>query len=138
MPWKDLEEIKAKATKILGKDAKIPPEKGDFDKNFSDGAKLVDAYNKSREDLEDKILALENSISGFINGLKQSAAVYEKDNFGLDPKKKDDAKKIKQAQQMFSSFFSSELSSMTTKTKDIDELDKHVIQLGKYKSPWTR
>lgn len=135
MPWGSLEDAKAKATKLLGKDADIPKEKADFDKLSKAIEDSFDAVDKLRDQLEAGLLDCENALSAAANAMKQTQAIYEKADFGLNPKKPEDAKKIKQAQQFFAAVLSKGLSVMASDTKNFDELDKHVIQLGKYKGP---
>jgi hypothetical protein len=107
MPWDAFEDAKKKATKILGASADMPKEKVDFD----------------------KLLAAAS------NGLKQTSAIYEKNDFGLGPKKKDDTKKIAQARQMISTILTTGQTNVGLRSKDLDELGKHTIQMYKYKSP---
>jgi hypothetical protein len=135
MPLKDFDDAKAKAQKILGKDADMPKEKVDFNKLSDDINKDHDDFDKVREQLEASVLKCENGLSAIANAVKQTSAIYEKADFGLDPKKPEDAKKIKQAQQLFSTALSGIQKTVTTSTKNLDELDKHVIQMGKYKAP---
>jgi hypothetical protein len=135
MPWAMLEDTKTKAKKLLGPSADIPKEKVDFDKLTKD---IMDAYgklDKIRSDLEAAVLDCETALSAGTNALKQTAAIYEKEDFGLDLKKKDDLKKITQARQLFSTVLKFGMTNLTSQSKDLDELDKHAIQLSKYKSP---
>ena len=135
MPWGKFEEAKKQAIKILGKDAKMPKEKADFVKIFTETTKLIAAFEKSRTDLEAKILAMDNNISAVANAIKQTEAIFDADDYGLDPKKKDDLKKIKDAQDLIGKFLDQMRASTEAYGKDVEELDKHVIQLRNYKAP---
>jgi hypothetical protein len=133
-----LDTIKAakdKVLKIVGKDADMPKEKVDLQKLLDDLGKEHEGFDKARETLEGTVLASENALSTFGNGVKQTAALFERSDFGLNSKKPEDAKKIKQAQQIMAAAFASVQKTLATSTKNLDELDKHVIQLGKYKAP---
>jgi len=135
MPWDDLEAEKKKAQKILGDDAKFPDAKVDMDDLISKMNTAYQAFDSGRNDLENKLNDFENATDATGNGAKRVAATYESDNFGLDPKKKDDAKKIKQAQGLFAKFFAVQQGNFKHTDKTIDELQKHLIQLSKYKGP---
>jgi hypothetical protein len=121
------------AQKVLGDKAKIPPPKTLPDKFQNDYEKAFKEFDAAREDSENKLLALENTVSAYTNAQQQNAAVYQREDFGLDRKSKDDAKKIKLAQKIFSDFFNNFQKQGEAERKVIDELDKHLIQLGRYK-----
>ena len=135
MPWDLLEDAKAKATKILGEDAEIPKEKVDFDKIAKAIQDSFDSVKKAREQLEAALLDSNNALSAGSNSMKQTQMIYEKADFGLNPKNQAHAKKIKQAQQLFAAVLVKGLSAMAFDTKQFDELEKHAIQLGNYKGP---
>jgi hypothetical protein len=130
---KDWDSIKAEALKILGPKAKIPEPKGNLHKTRDHFTKAVAAFVKSRGDLEDKVLEMQDGLSSATNLYKQLLAQVEKSDFGLDEKNKDDAKKIDQAEKLISDFINERLKGWTQDIKDLDELDKHMIQLAKYK-----
>ncbi len=130
-----LDDEEARASKILGKDAKFPTRKFDIGKLGETQIAAFNAFDKGRDDLSDKLAAFENANQAIMTGLKQLAAAYEKNDFGLDPKKKDDAKKIAQAQKLFKDFFARELKVLDNMDKSIDELEKHIVQMSKYKGP---
>jgi hypothetical protein len=105
----------------------------DFDKMFADGAKIMAAYNKAREDLEARIPDMENAVSSYTNAVKQCQAVYQKEDFQLDTKNRDNVKKIQAAQKIFAALWSQMMTTGKNWTTELDELDKHVILLSKYK-----
>ena len=135
MAWADFEGAKAKAQKILGDGAKFPDPKVDMDDLIAKMNTAFQAFDAGRSDLENKLGEFENASDATGNGAKRVAAAYASDDFGLDPKKKEDAKKIKQAQQIFAGFFAGEQSKFKHTDKTVDELEKHLIQLSKYKGP---
>ena len=65
--------------------------------------------------------------------MKRNAAGYEKETFGLDASSKDDAKKIKQAQEIFARLFAAQENVADDQTKKLDELNRHLVQLQDYK-----
>jgi hypothetical protein len=128
-----LAETIEKAQKMLGPKAKVPSPKVDPLKLLDDFEKLFDGFNKIRDDVEAKLLELEDAVSAYKNGQKQNAAVYQRADFDLNEKSKDDAKKIKLVQKLFSDYFAGAQASTDKQMKVLDELDKHVIQMSKYK-----
>jgi hypothetical protein len=130
-----LDGEEAKATKILGKDAKFPDRKVDIGKLGETQKTAYDAFSKTRDDLSNRLADFENANQAIMTGLKQLAAAYEKNDFGLNPKNKDDLKRITMAQKLFSNFFAGEIKAMETMDKGIDELEKHLVQLSRYKGP---
>ena len=123
---------KAKAQKILGKDAKVPEPKSlkrvrdDWWSAFAD-------YQKSCGDLENKILALQKAASSVKLTLKQYGDEIDDEAFGLDEKNKDDAKKIKEAHDILKGWADDLEKGIDDEIDELDELDKHVIDFKKYK-----
>jgi len=118
--WLDSSQQQAK--KILGDKAKFPDEKPDMDKSQDDYHKAADAFDDARSKLEDAIQDFENAITTFENGLKSNRAAYEKEDFGLDRKSKDDQKKIAQATRVFMDFFARIQKRVDDRYKEIEEL----------------
>ncbi len=127
------ESSKAAAMKILGKDAKIPEPKVDVNKLSADYMKASKAFDKARDDLDAKVLDLKNANDGIGNYAKMMMNQIDKADFGLDEKNKDDAKKIDQAQKILSDFVKSRQDIFTKNDSDLDELDKHLANIAKYK-----
>jgi len=124
---------KAAALKILGKDGEVP-DMPDIVQTAADNmGKASDAFDKCREDCEAKLLALQNANDAVRNSLKQFQAKIDASDFKLDSKNKDDLKKIQQARKLLSDRLSSATKHYTDDDKMLDEVDKHLIQLGKYK-----
>ncbi|HLY56088.1 MAG TPA: hypothetical protein VKS60_11055 [Stellaceae bacterium] len=119
---------------VLGKDAALPKDKVDYDKIDKGKSAAEGAFHKSRDELEANILALLNFISDYKNGLKQTAAAYAKNDFGLNPKKPDDAKKLKAAEKVIAKFLSDFNAMWDQESKALTELQNHAIQMAKYKS----
>jgi hypothetical protein len=126
------EAAKAAALKVLGKDAKIPPPTSAIKTSSDQDGKAFDAFDKSRKDLEAKLLALQNSESAWKNALRQYDDALQGNNFGLDDKDDDDAKKIDQAQKLFAAWSNGALAVLDRNIKNLDELDKHLMNISKY------
>jgi hypothetical protein len=125
--------LKAAALKILGKDGKVP-DLPDFIQTAADTlGKANGEFNKSRDDCEAKLLAVQNANDAVRNGLKQFQAKIDKSDFELDSKNKDNLKKIQLARKLLSDRLSVATKDYNEDDKMLDEVDKHLIQLGKYK-----
>jgi hypothetical protein len=131
-PLGTLDEAIAQAKKILGEKASIPKPKINRDKLSKDWQVAFSNFDKARNDIESKLVALENTLSAYSNANKQYAALLEKEDFGLNSKSPDDAKKIKKAREVFATYFASKQTLIDKDMKSFDELDKHIIQLTKY------
>src|SRR5262249_33860632 len=133
MSYAPLDDQITKAKKVLGDDAKFPPIKVNLDDLEKKIGETWEKFDEGRDKLETLLKAHEDALDSFANGLKLVGDAYVVDDFGLDEKK--DAKKIKQAQQGFAAFFAGEKQQSAKIDKVIDELQKHLVQLEKYKGP---
>jgi len=127
----DWDRVRAQALKILGNGGKVP----DVPSTVSAASKAFsaagDGFKSSREACEAQLLKVDNANAAFLNALEQFRARVEKNDLGLDAKK--DAKKIEQAQKVLTDALDDALKGLKANDKILDELDKHLIQLGKYK-----
>lgn len=129
-PW---DKVKAQVTKNLGDGAKVPDVTGAITKAYEQFSKGIEDFDAARGTLEEAILAMDNANSGLQNAVEQFRAKVEKYNFELDPKK--DAKKIADAHKTVDGFIADRLKAYKTNDKMLDELTKHLSQLGNYKAP---
>ena len=127
------DKAKDAAEKILGKDAKIPDLPGTVDKGADTLNKANDDLDKSREDIEGKLVAVQNANDGIRNLLKQFEAKIDKSDFDMDTKNKDNVKKIQKAKKILMDALNEGIKNREDDDKSLDELDKHVIQMSKYK-----
>ena len=127
------DKAKAAAMKILGDKAEIPDLPDSVFKAADAFEKANDNFKTSREECESKLLVIENALTSLQNAIKQFLAKVEKSDFKLDPKS--DAKKIQQAETMLSAELKAAMKVNEANVKVLDELDKHLIQLGKYTAP---
>ena len=126
-------KAKAAAEKILGKDAKVPDLTPGIEKAIDARVKADQEFDKSREDLEAKLVNVQNANDAIKNLAKQFEAKMEKEDFGLDSKSKEDTKKIQQARKIMTDVLNLGVKNLGDADKNLDEVDKHVIQLSKYK-----
>jgi hypothetical protein len=127
------DKLKTDALKVLGDGAEVPDLPDNIKSSLKELGKFNSEFNKSRDDIEAKLLAKQNANDAFLNSLKQFAAKIEKSDFELDPKNKEDLKKIQKARQLLTDSLEKNMKLWRDDDKMLDELDKHVIQLGKYK-----
>lgn len=122
---------KQQALKILGSGAEVPDLPDAYDKALESWNKAAAEFMAKRDELESKVLGLDNANSAMINAAQQLRAKVEKSNFNLDAKK--EAKKIEQAQKFLLGVLDSGIGDLKTNDKTFDELTRHLSQLGKYK-----
>jgi hypothetical protein len=126
----------ADAKKVLGPSAKIPDKKIDpVFKAAEDANKGWDGLGTLRDGMKKKILELQNLESKVRNGLQHVGDEFDDESFGLDDSKPDDKKKISQAQAIFSKFFTDAEKIFDDNNKNLEELDKHLIDIKKYRRP---
>src|SRR5262249_4056143 len=123
----------ASALKILGDKGKVPDLPDTVDKGSESFGKAKDEFDKSREECEAKLLALENANDSLRNAGKQFLAKIEKSDFELDSSNKEDLKKIQKARQILTDVLDAAIKQGETNDKILDELNKHLVQGGKYK-----
>jgi hypothetical protein len=128
------EQAKAGALKILGDKGQIPDPKA-VDKASTAMDEAFAAFDKSRSDLEEKLLALQDSDSSVSHAYDQFGTLVEKSDLGLDSKNKDDAKKIVQAREILTDYVGQVVKAQEANNKNLKELDKHMILLSKYRPP---
>ena len=127
----DWDKARAQALKILGDGAEVPERPDTVSKAIKAFAEMSKAFTAAREACEGKLLEMDNANAAFLNAVQQFKARVEKSDFKLDPKK--DAKKIQQAQGILAGELDLAIKELQVNDKLLDELDKHMIQLGKYK-----
>jgi len=125
--------VKAAAVKLLGPDAEVPDMPDSVQTAADAMGKASGEFDKARADCEAKLLVLENSNDAVRNGLKQLLAKVEKSDFKLNPKEKDNAKKIAQARALLVAKVNSGIKMYNDDDKMLDEVNKHLVQLGNYK-----
>jgi predicted RNase H-like nuclease (RuvC/YqgF family) len=129
----DWDKAKPAALKVLGDGAEVPDLPDTVKKASDEFEKANNEFKKSREDCEAKLLALQNSNDAMRNAVKQFEAKIEKSDFKLDSKNKEALKKIQKARKLLTDTLNVAIKGLTDNDNMLDELDKHLIQLGKYK-----
>jgi hypothetical protein len=127
----DWNKAKTQALKVLGEGGKVPDVPGVVLQASKTFQSMGGAFKTAREACEAQLLKMDNSNSAFMNAIEQFRARVEKNDLGLDPKK--DAKKIEQAQKVLTDALDDSLKDLKDNDKVLDELDRHMIQLSKYK-----
>lgn len=126
------EKAKDEALKILGKDATLPDDKL-ITKGSNDVRKAHDDFAKARDSFENKLTDYQGDLEGYITAIEQLEARVDKDDFNLDTKNKDDAKKIKAAQDVLDDYLKDHEKMIDSVRKAMKEVGRHLIMLGKYK-----
>jgi predicted nucleic acid-binding Zn-ribbon protein len=121
------------AMKILGDKGKIPKLSGTLAKTKAAEDKAYDDFKKTREELKAKLLALQNADNAFKDTVSQYQDEIDESDLGLDPKNKDDAKKIADARKILSGYLQDQLDICDQNVKNLKELDKHLMSLVNYK-----
>lgn len=121
------------ALKILGDKGKIPKYSAAVPKAAAAEAKAFDDFKKSREELKSNLLALQNADEARKNAVSQFQDTIDEEDFGLDRKNKDEAKKIAEAQKILSGWLQEQIDVGEENVKNLKELDKHLMSLSNYK-----
>jgi hypothetical protein len=128
--------VAAQAQKLLGDKAKVPKTVSPaILKANKESAAAYAKYDAAVKQLERAILAWQNAGSAVYNGAKQFSEQIEKSDFDMDTKADDYKKKRADAQKLFDKFFDGALKDLQDGIKELDELDKHLMDLKGYKSP---
>jgi mannose-6-phosphate isomerase class I len=129
----DWDKAVAAATKILGDKAKIPKLGSAIPKAVAAEDKAFDAFDKVRQDLKAKVLGEQNALQALKDAIVQFQDEIDEDDLGLDPKNKDDAKKIDSARKILSGALQEKIDQKNDNIKDFRELDKHLMNIVNYK-----
>ena len=121
------------AMKILGDKGKIPKINPAITKAGTADAKTYDEFKKGREELKKKVLASQDSGEALKDAIEQYQDEINEDDLGLDPRDKDDAKKIAAARKILSDRLQDSIDVAETNSKNMRELDKHLINIMNYK-----
>lgn len=132
MSWK---ATRAAAMKILGKKGQVPDlapaiTKG-IDKVFEGAQAFADAteqYGDALRELEDANSALEHALEDFTN-------VVNNTDFSMDADAHGNQTLIGKARSAILAVLANQTAALEKSNKDLEEADKHLIQMGKYKPP---
>ena len=134
----DWNKTSADARKILGNNANIPKGKMSVAlKAMQDYGAIVPTLTAARDALEKKILDAQNAASKVQNALREAGNEVTDDDYNLDARKPDDKKKIDQASAIFDKFFNAWSKTIVDYVKMLDELDKHLAHVDKFKAAKT-
>ncbi|MDE2004920.1 MAG: hypothetical protein KGI51_00020 [Rhodospirillales bacterium] len=121
------------AQKILGDKGKIPKIPPAIDKAREASQKTWDEFSKHREELKKKLLAVRDADEAWKDAVEQYQDEIDESDFGLDPKDKDDAKKITAAQKLLSGRLQQTVDETKENLKNERELDRHLMGMASYK-----
>jgi len=125
----------ADARKILGSRGDIPAGRiSQFFKFRKDMEQVIAAFAKSKVDLGNRLLDLQNSVSKLQNALKDARIEVTRDDYDLDPKNPDDKKKIDAASKVLDRFFVAGATGLSEFTRQLDSLEDHLDHMEKYKA----
>jgi len=127
----DWDKARAQALKVLGDGAEVPDLPEAVLKANKSFKSANDEFKAAREACEAKLLEVDDANAAFLNAVQQFRARVEKNDFKLDAKK--DAKKIQAAQKGLTAEIDLGVKELQSNDKVLGDLDKHMIQLGKYK-----
>jgi hypothetical protein len=119
----------SKAKAALGKEGKLPKPRVDPEVVYTNVGKSWGGFDKSREDLEKKILELENTFSTAKNTFAQYYDLVDGDDFELDEKVADNGKKIKAASDILLKELERLESRCDEELKTLSTLDRLLTDL---------
>ena len=120
---------------VLGNKAKIPDPKADWNKYIAAVNKAYADYKTVVTALQAKILALQNVDTAYKNMLKQFQDQIDKSDFDLDEDEDGAKAKIEKAQKILDDLLDAQMKIVDTNVRNLDELDKHSMDIVKYKPP---
>jgi chromosome segregation ATPase len=131
---KALQPVPSSGSGAPTKAGKLPPDKVDVKKVLDEANKaekdLKAQIDKAKSSLEKHFTDTENVISKAQNNLKQLAAQIKAEDFGLDPKNKDDAERIKKAREILTAGVGEDFDALEEKTNDLDKIEDSLAGLG--------
>ena len=128
----DWASASAKAQKILGDKAKIPKPSQAIAKAATANATAFKDFDKVRKDLEAKVLALINSNRAAVDAVEQFRDEIDEEDFGLNKKDKEDAKKIDAAKKLLLDTLDAKLDQANENAKGDRDLNKHLANIRNY------
>jgi len=127
------DRVLANAKKILGENATIRDQKFEaLGRANAQTWKMSDGLRSMQDALEKRILVLHNAVSSYRNALIQAQDDIVDSNYGLDPGKPEDKKKIEQARSLFIKYFAEETRGSLDMIQTGEELEKHIANMAKY------
>lgn len=121
------------AMKILGDKGQLPDLKAIAKFDHDVVGKAIEAFHKSRDDVETKMTDLQGQYEKLSSMIDQFEAKVEKSDLGLNEKDKEESKKIKEAGGILSDHLLDMEKTVDTYIKDLKDALRNIIQLSKYK-----
>jgi hypothetical protein len=120
------------AMKVLGDKGKIPKAPSSLGKARQEDDKSYKDFCKVREDLKKKVVEMQDSNDKWKNILSQYQDQRDEDDLGLDPRNKDDKKKITDARKILSDQLQTSIDNLLEDSNNFKELDKHLMNIAEY------
>jgi hypothetical protein len=120
------------ATKVLGDKGKIPKWSTKIDKAGASEDKAYDSFDKVRQELKTKLVADQDACGALKDAFSQFQDEIVESNLGLNPKDKDEKKKIDDARAVLSGKLQQWMDTEDDNFKNLKELDKHLMSLINY------
>jgi predicted nucleic acid-binding Zn-ribbon protein len=121
-----------KAMDILGEKAKIPKWPTAIDKAKAEENKAFAEFDKVRQDLKKKLVTEQDAVEKIKDAFSQFQDEIGGANFGLNPRDKDDKKKIDDAREILSGELGEYMEARDDDFKNLKELDKHLVNIADY------
>lgn len=98
------DKARAEAKKLLGDKGEVPDMPSALTSRLEKGRDTADAMNAALADVQAKLIELQKVCGDVVRTGQQFQSSLSKENFGLDPKNPDDAKKIKKAHAVLDAY----------------------------------
>lgn len=135
MAYTSFESVAKAALVLLGKNAKLPPMKANTAKINADISKTYGEYKTAVDALQTKIVNSQSTLSTYMLIWKQYQEILDRSDLGVDKNDPTVKPVLEKVKKMLHDNLNELLKSYGDSIKDLDELDKHTMALGEYKSP---
>jgi hypothetical protein len=126
----DFAKAAQEVSKYLGKNARVPQEPAALKSAWKN---LTASLSAMHTDCASAISKCGKAVSNLQSEAKRFSALLEKDDFHLYPKSEE--KKIQIARKVLSKVVEGSVGITYRLNKDLTELEKHLRNLGAYRSP---
>ena len=121
------------ANKILGKDGKLPKPRVDPASMYPILSKGWEGLNASREELQKKLLDLQNAFTQSKNTFKQYGDIVDGEDFGLNENDPDDKKRISDVSGIILKALKSMEDQCDARVAELAKLDQILTNLKRLK-----
>jgi hypothetical protein len=126
MAYNTWSEAKDAAIKILGKGADIPEPRGQMLSKINGFERDRNDFTTAYNEFGPKVENFFNQVNAFVTVMEEHQKLVDKSSFGLDPKNRDDAKKIDAAHDLFDNhFFGPAIDEQSSLMNRLDNLSRY-------------